>query len=89
MISYQATESGENYGQQIIWADKSNYEFETIEMIPPSSPKDSRKKSDIAAARYNLVKQIPIGILHKIEKGVNVILGLGMIVGENSNGISS
>ncbi|MEH7389936.1 HNH endonuclease [Bacillus sp. JJ1474] len=87
LISYQATESDENYGQQIIWKDKSIYEFETIEMRPPSSPKDSRKKSDIAAARYNLEKQIPIGILYKVEKGVNVILGLGMIVEENSNGI--
>lgn len=87
LISYQATESDENYGQQIIWKNNSNYEFETIEMRPPSSPKDSRKESDIAAARYNLHHQIPIGILHKIDKGVNVILGLGMIVDENSNGI--
>ncbi|MED3801624.1 HNH endonuclease [Lysinibacillus xylanilyticus] len=87
LISYQATESDENYGRQIIWKDKSIYEFETIEMRPPSSPKDNRKKSDIAAARYNLENHIPIGILHKVEKGVNEILGLGMIVEENSNGI--
>ncbi|BAK15230.1 predicted restriction endonuclease [Solibacillus silvestris StLB046] len=87
LISYQATESDENYGQQIIWRDKSIFEFKTIEMRPPSSPKDNRKKSDIAAARYNLENNIPIGILYKIEKGVNVILGLGIIVEENSNGI--
>ncbi|MER2008925.1 MAG: HNH endonuclease [Psychrobacillus sp.] len=87
LISYQATESDENYGQQIIWKDKSIYEFKTIEMRPPSSPRDNRKKSDIAAARYNLENQIPIGILYKAEKGVNIILGLGMIVEENSNGI--
>lgn len=87
LISYQATESVENYGQQIIWKDKSIYEFDTIEMRPPSSPKDNRKKSDIAAARYNLENHIPIGILYKIEKGVNVILGLGLIIEENRNNI--
>ncbi|MEK5208589.1 HNH endonuclease [Psychrobacillus sp. FSL H8-0510] len=87
LISYQATESDENYGQQIIWKDKSLYEFETIEMRPPSGPKDNRKKSDIAAARYNLENQTPIGIMHKVDKGINVILGLGMIVEEDSNGI--
>ena len=86
LISYQATESDGNYGQQIIWKEKASYKFETIEMKPPSSPKDSRKKSDIAAARYNLENQIPLGILHKVEKGVNVILGLGIIVEENSKG---
>jgi len=87
LISYQATESVKNYGQQIIWKEKSIYEFDTIEMRPPSSPKDNRKKSDIAAARYNLENHIPIGILYKIGKGVNVILGLGLIVEENRNGI--
>lgn len=87
LISYQATESDENYGQQIIWKDKQAFEFETIEMRPPSSPKDNRKKSDIEAARYNLKNQIPIGILHKVNKGVNAILGLGMIVEENEQGI--
>ncbi|MFJ7678636.1 HNH endonuclease [Peribacillus sp. NPDC097198] len=86
LISYQATESDENYGHQIIWKDKTLHEFDTIEMRPPSSPKDNRKKSDIAAARYNLENQIPIGILHKVEKGVNLILGLGMIVEENEKG---
>lgn len=86
LISYQATESDENYGHQIIWKDKALHEFETIEMRPPSSPKDNRKKSDIAAARYNLENQIPIGILHKVQKGVNSVLGLGMIVEENEEG---
>lgn len=87
LISYQATESDENYGQQIIWKDKASFEFETIEMRPPSSPKDNRKKSDISAARYNYENQIPIGILHKVKKGVNAMLGLGMIVKENEQGI--
>lgn len=87
LISYQATESDENYGQQIIWKDKARQEFESIEMRPPSSPKDHRKKSDIAAARYNLENQIPIGILHKVKKGVNAMLGLGMIVEENAQGV--
>ena len=87
LISYQATESDENYGRQIIWKNKTRHEFETIEMRPPSSPKDNRKKSDIAAARYNLENQIPIGILHKVKKSVNVMLGLGMIVEENDKGI--
>lgn len=86
LISYQATESENNYGQQIIWSNKEAFEFETIEMRPPSSPKDNRKKSDIAAARYNLEHQIPIGILYKVNKGVNFVLGLGMIEGENTEG---
>lgn len=86
LLSYQATESEENYGRQIIWKDKSLLEFEKIEMIPPSGVKDNRKTSDIAAARYNLKNQIPIGILHKVKKGVNVILGLGIIIREDTNG---
>lgn len=86
LISYQATELEENYGQQIIWANKDAFEFESIEMRPPSSPKDNRKKSDIAAARYNLEHQVPIGILHKIKKGVNAVLGLGIIESENAEG---
>lgn len=87
LISYQGTESDGNYGQQIIWKDKDRNDFKIIEMRPPSSPKDNRKKSDIAAARYNLHNQIPIGILHKSDKGRNIVLGLGMIVEENSQGI--
>ncbi|MBO1914434.1 hypothetical protein J4G37_57650, partial [Microvirga sp. 3-52] len=87
LISYQATESVENYGQQITWKSKVNNQFETIEMRPPNSPKDNRKKSDIAAARYNLKNQIPIGILLKVKKGVNTILGLGIIIKENEKGI--
>lgn len=87
LISYQGTESVDNYGQQIIWENKARNEFKIIEIRPPSRPKDNRKKSDIAAARYNLHNQIPIGILHKVDKGINVVLGLGMIVEENSQGI--
>ncbi|KYG90125.1 hypothetical protein A0U40_07750 [[Bacillus] sp. KCTC 13219] len=86
LISYQATESDENYGQQIIWSNKEAYEFETIEMHPPSSPKDNRKKSDIAAARYNLEHQIPIGILYRVRKSVNAVLGLGIIESEDAKG---
>lgn len=87
LISYQATESEDNYGQQIIWSNKTEFAFETINMHPPSSPKDNRKKSDIAAARYNLKHKIPIGILYKVSKGVNVILGLGLIENETEEGI--
>ena len=86
LLSYQATESEANYGRQIIWKDKSLLEFERIEMAPPSGEKDNRKKSDIEAARYSLKNQIPLGILHKVKKGVNVILGLGLIVKEDTNG---
>ncbi|OES43343.1 HNH endonuclease [Domibacillus iocasae] len=87
LLSYQATESNENYGRQIIWKDQSKAEFEMIEMRPPSGLKDNRKAGDIAAARYNLQNGIPIGILHKVEKGVNAVLGLGKIVEENEQGV--
>jgi hypothetical protein len=56
-------------------------------MHPPSGEKDNRKKSDIAAARYNLANRIPIGILHKENKGQNRILGLGIIVSERADGV--
>src|SRR4051794_7941719 len=56
-------------------------------MHPPSSEKDNRKKSDIAAARYNLENKIPIGILHKVKNGQNRILGLGLIVSERNDGV--
>lgn len=87
VLSYQATESSDNYGKQIIWNDELQYNFKRIEMHPPSSPKDNRKKSDIAAAHYNLEHQIPIGLLFKLKKGVNVVLGLGMITKENEQGV--
>lgn len=87
LLSYQATESEENYGKQIIWNDENESEFIRIEMAPPSSPKDNRKKSDINAARYNLENNIPIGILRKIEKGKNIILGIGMITTERADGV--
>ncbi|QCR33568.1 hypothetical protein C1N55_16030 [Lysinibacillus sp. SGAir0095] len=56
-------------------------------MRPPRSPKYNRKKSDIAAARYNLENQSPSVILHKVKKGMNLILGLGFIIEENEQGI--
>ncbi|WP_394234147.1 McrB family protein [Niallia oryzisoli] len=86
ILSYQATEAEKNYGKQIIW-EKQGFNFKRIEMHPPSSEKDSRKKSDIEAARYNLQNKIPIGILHKVKKGQNRILGLGMIVSERNDGV--
>lgn len=87
LLSYQATESNENYGQQIRWKHKDNYSYELIEMHPPNSPKDNRKKSDINAARYNLNHKIPIGILLKERKGVNTVLGTGLITEERADGV--
>ncbi|MEY6553284.1 HNH endonuclease [Bacillus cereus] len=86
LLSYQTTESEENYGKQVIWK-KKGFSFSKIEMHPPSSKKDNRKKSDIEAARYNLKNQIPIGILYKVKKGQNRVLGLGKIVLERSDGV--
>lgn len=86
LLSYQATESEENYGKQIVW-DEEGFSFLKIEMHPPKGEKDKRKKSDIEAARYNLLNKIPIGILHKIKKGHNRVLGLGIIVQESDNGV--
>nr|WP_263327101.1 HNH endonuclease [Neobacillus sp. Marseille-Q6967] len=87
LLSYQATESEDNYGKQIIWKNENKAEFIRIEMAPPNSPKDNRKKSDIDAARYNLINNIPIGILRKVKKGHNIILGLGKITSEREDGI--
>lgn len=86
VLSYQATELNENYGRQIEW-DVTGETFSKINMLPPNKEKDNRKVSDIAAARYNLENQIPIGILHRQNKGLNKILGLGLIVSENENGV--
>ncbi|MEH7126213.1 HNH endonuclease signature motif containing protein [Bacillus sp. JJ1773] len=86
LLSYQATELDSNYGKQIIW-DKKGYSFIKIEMKPPSGEKDNRKISDIEAARYNLLNNIPIGILHKENKGKNRVLGLGIIVSERADGV--
>jgi putative restriction endonuclease len=87
LLSYQATESKENYGKQIKWMNDEELDFEVIEMRPPSGEKDNRKKSDIRAARYNLEHRIPIGILHKVSKGKNKILGLGIIEEERTDGV--
>jgi len=86
LLSYQATESIENYGKQIVW-NEIGESFREIKMHPPSGEKDNRKKSDISAARYNLEHGIPIGILYKVKKGVNKILGLGMIKSEREDGV--
>jgi putative restriction endonuclease len=87
ILSYQATESSKNYGKQIIWSDESETEFLHIEMAPPDKENDPSKRSDIAAARYNLNHNIPIGILHKIKKGHNRILGLGILTSERDDGV--
>lgn len=87
LLSYQATELKENYGEQIKWLDQSTYQFEKIYMAPPSRDGDARKISDIKAARYNLEHNIPIGLLYKQGKGKNIVLGLGKIIEETKNGI--
>jgi putative restriction endonuclease len=87
MLSYQATESESNYGKQILWNDELQTEFKLIRMSPPTGQKDNRAKSDIAAARYNMLNKFPIGILHKKKKGVNYCLGLGVITEETTEGI--
>ena len=86
LLSYQATELKENYGNQIQWKEDGEIFFQ-INMLPPNKEKDNRKKSDIAAARYNMENKIPIGILHRQDKGINKVLGLGIITEENENGI--
>lgn len=86
LLSYQATESEKNYGKQIIWKDDGET-FSKINMHPPRGEKDNRKISDVKAARYNLENGIPFGILHKVAKGQNKILGLGKIIKEESDGV--
>ncbi|WP_203340231.1 hypothetical protein [Planococcus beijingensis] len=86
LLSYQATELSENYGRQIEW-EITGEAFSDINMLPPSKEKDNRKKSDIAAARFNLNNGIPIGILYRQAKGENKILGLGLITEEKQNGV--
>lgn len=85
ILSYLATESSDNYGRQIYWKEDGNFEY--IKMLPPNGEKDNRKKSDIEAARNNLKYGFPIGILHKLDKGVYRVLGLGKITEETEDGI--
>lgn len=87
LLSYQATELVENYGEQIEWADKNSNQFKKIYMAPPSKKGDSRKISDIKAARYNLENDIPLGILYQEKKGTNIVLGLGKIIEETAQGV--
>jgi len=87
ILSYQATESSKNYGKQIIWKDANENQFLRIEMAPPNKENDPIKKSDVEAARYNHKHNIPIGILHKIKKGYNRVLGLGIITSERDDGV--
>lgn len=87
VLSCRVTEVAENYGNQIIWKDKSNFLFDRIEYRPPSRSKDAAKNKDTEAARFNLEKQIPLGLLWKIGVGDDIILGLGIIVKERSDGV--
>ncbi|MED5018465.1 HNH endonuclease [Paenibacillus chibensis] len=87
ILSYQATESSNNYGEQIVWGDENRSEFSRIELAPPNKENDNSRKSDITAARYNFKNNIPFGILHKVKKGHNRILGLGIITSERNDGI--
>lgn len=86
LLSYQATESEDNYGKQIVWKEEGE-SFSKINMHPPRGEKDNRKTSDVRAARFNLQEEIPFGILHKVAKGQNKILGLGKIVAEETDGV--
>ena len=87
ILSYQATEKLENYGMQIGWIDNTTGQFSEIKMLPPSGHGDKRAVGDINAARYNLNNKIPIGILHRVKKGINRCLGLGIIQRETEDGI--
>lgn len=87
LLSYLATESLDNYGEQIIWTDNSRTEFIQINMYPPNGEKDVRKDGDIGAARYNMRNNLPLGILHKVESGVYTCLGLGLIKEEREDGV--
>jgi len=87
VLSCRVTEVAENYGNQIIWKDKSNFLFDRIEYRPPNRSKDAAKNKDTEAARFNLEKQIPLGLLWKIGVGDDIILGLGIIAKERSDGV--
>lgn len=82
LLSYRATEKEDNYGEQIIWQDKDRGVWEKILLQPPTKENDANKKKDIEAARYNLRRQLPLGIIERMPNGKNRILGLGMIVEE-------
>jgi 5-methylcytosine-specific restriction protein B len=86
ILSYQSTGEYKGKNGPIYWANSEHTEFDYIEMWPPNKPKDTRKKSDIDAARNNLKDGIPIGIFEKTNKGQNKCLGLGVITEERSDG---
>lgn len=86
ILSYQSTGEYKGKSGPIYWANSEHTEFDFIEMWPPNKPKDARKKSDIEAARKNLIDGIPIGIFEKTSKGQNKCLGLGVITEERSDG---
>ncbi|WP_027717473.1 AAA family ATPase [Desulfovirgula thermocuniculi] len=86
MLSYLATERGENYGEQIVWSDRERGEFEKIIMKPPGKPGDRRAISDIEAARAAMRRKIPIGIIENVGRGINRCLGLGLISEETESG---
>lgn len=86
ILSFLVMEKDDNYGRQIEWIDKEKGEFKRIVIKPPNSPEDPRANSDIEAGRLTMKKNVPVGILENVEKGVNRCLGLGIIAEENSKG---
>ncbi len=87
LLSIKVTDEEDNYGQQIEWLDDTKEQFTRINLASPQKEKDVHKETDIAAARYNMANQIPLGIIYKVQKGEYKCLGLGLIKSENSNGI--
>lgn len=86
MLSYKATESEDNYGKQIIWENDNKIQFKEIILRPPNGENDNRKISDINAANYAMNNKIPIGIFENVAKGINKVLGLGVIESVDENG---
>lgn len=87
LLSIKVTDEEVNYGQQIEWLDNTKEQFIRINLAPPQKEKDVHKETDIAAARYNMANQIPLGIIYKVQKGEYKCLGLGLITEEDDNGI--
>lgn len=87
LLSIKVTDEEDNYGQQIEWGDDTKEQFIRINLAPPQKDKDVHKETDIAAARYNMSNQIPVGIIYKIQKGEYKCLGLGLITEEANNGV--
>lgn len=87
LLSYQATEISKNYGKQIHWKNQKTLDYEYIDMLPPDKITDNRRISDIKAANFNYENNIPFGVLWNVDKGANIILGLGIIKEISKEGI--